>query len=144
MSRRIDIELTSARDDGSWTWRAAGAREPKGTVPSAMLPPGAAVGHVLRVEIEGNLDGLDVVAVVPPKAARSGPERLELKPAHADQPLVTSTLELRQLARSAKQLGADFIQVSCPFYFQHTEQDFYEYVAEAADAADIDPLHAEG
>src|SRR3954449_2969971 len=49
----------------------------------------------------------------------------------------TSTLELRQLARSAKQLGAEFIQVSCPFYFQHTEQDFYEYVAEAADAADI-------
>jgi dihydrodipicolinate synthase/N-acetylneuraminate lyase len=49
----------------------------------------------------------------------------------------TSTLELRLLAKSAKALGADFIQVSCPFYFQHTEQDFYEYVAEAADAADI-------
>jgi len=49
----------------------------------------------------------------------------------------TSTLELRLLAKSAKALGAEFIQVSCPFYFQHTEQDFYEYVAEAADAADI-------
>src|ERR1700736_1296741 len=49
----------------------------------------------------------------------------------------TSTLELKLLAKSAKALGADFIQVSCPFYFQHTEQDFYEYVAEAADAADI-------
>ena len=102
MSRRIDIELTSARDDGSWTWRAAGAREPKGTVSSAMLPPGAAGGHVLRVEIEGNLDGLDVVAVVPPKAARSGPERLEFKPAHADQPLVTSTLEPRRSGERAR------------------------------------------
>ena len=49
----------------------------------------------------------------------------------------TSTLELRQLAKAAKRLGAEFIQVSCPFYFQHTEQDFYEYVAEAAAAADI-------
>ena len=49
----------------------------------------------------------------------------------------TSTLELRRLARTAKEIGAEFIQVSCPFYFQHTEQDFYEYVAEAASAADI-------
>jgi dihydrodipicolinate synthase/N-acetylneuraminate lyase len=49
----------------------------------------------------------------------------------------TSTIELRQLAKAAKLLGAEFIQVSCPFYFQHTEQDFYEYVAEAADAADV-------
>ena len=30
MSRRIEVELTSERPDGSWTWRAAGAREPKG------------------------------------------------------------------------------------------------------------------
>ena len=49
----------------------------------------------------------------------------------------TSTLELKLLAKSAKAIGAEFIQVSCPFYFQHTEQDFYEYVAEAAEAADI-------
>ncbi|MEZ5830935.1 MAG: dihydrodipicolinate synthase family protein [Dongiaceae bacterium] len=49
----------------------------------------------------------------------------------------TSTRELRQLARAAKRLGCDFIQVSCPFYFTHTEDDFYEYVAAAADAADI-------
>ena len=49
----------------------------------------------------------------------------------------TSTRELRQLARAAQRLGCDFIQVSCPFYFTHTEDDFYEYVAAAADAADI-------
>ena len=24
MGRRIEVELTSARDDGIWTWRAAG------------------------------------------------------------------------------------------------------------------------
>ena len=49
----------------------------------------------------------------------------------------TSTLELKRLARAAERAGAEFIQVSCPFYFAHTEGDFYEYVAEAAAAADI-------
>jgi dihydrodipicolinate synthase/N-acetylneuraminate lyase len=49
----------------------------------------------------------------------------------------TSTLALKRLARAAAAIGAEFIQVSCPFYFAHTEGDFYEYVAEAAVAADI-------
>jgi dihydrodipicolinate synthase/N-acetylneuraminate lyase len=49
----------------------------------------------------------------------------------------TSTLELRRLAKAAAELGAEFIQVSCPFYFTHTEEDFFEYVAAAAGAADI-------
>src|SRR2546422_10752842 len=39
----------------------------------------------------------------------------------------TSTRELVQLARAAERLGAEYIQVSPPFYFQHTDQDFYEY-----------------
>jgi 4-hydroxy-tetrahydrodipicolinate synthase len=46
----------------------------------------------------------------------------------------TSTLELKRLARTAKKLGAHFIQVSCPFYFTHTEGDFEEYVQAAAEA----------
>jgi hypothetical protein len=92
MSRRIDIELTSSREDGSWTWRAAGAREPRGTLEGAILPSGAQVGDVLRAEIDGYLDALSVVAVLPPRAARAEPERLELKSARPDQPLVTSTL----------------------------------------------------
>src|SRR5918998_822367 len=92
MSRRIDIELTSSREDGSWTWRAAGAREPKGTLEGATPPSGAAVGQVLRAEVEGFLDGLSVVAVVPPRAPRSEPEPLEIKTAGSEQPLVTSTL----------------------------------------------------
>jgi hypothetical protein len=92
MSRRIDIELTSNREDGSWTWRAAGAREPKGVVDAAIVPGDAAVGTVLRAEVEGFLDGLSVVAVMPPRAARAEPERLELKSTRTEQPLVTSTL----------------------------------------------------
>ncbi len=49
----------------------------------------------------------------------------------------TSTAELSRLARAARDAGADYIQVSCPFYFQHTEEDFYEYVAAVADASDV-------
>ena len=49
----------------------------------------------------------------------------------------TSTMELRRLARAARDLGADYIQVSCPFYFQHSEEDFYEYAAAAAEASDV-------
>lgn len=46
----------------------------------------------------------------------------------------TSTLELQRLARAAKELGAQFIQISCPFYFNHTEGDFEDFVRAAADA----------
>ncbi len=49
----------------------------------------------------------------------------------------TSTLELTRLAKAAERLGAEFIQVSPPFYFAHSEGDFYEYVCEAAAAADL-------
>jgi hypothetical protein len=92
MSRRIDIELTSSRDDGSWTWRAAGAREPRGTLDSALVPEGAQVGDVLRAEIDGYLDRMSVVAILPPRAPRREPERLELHGAGSDRPLVTTTL----------------------------------------------------
>jgi dihydrodipicolinate synthase/N-acetylneuraminate lyase len=49
----------------------------------------------------------------------------------------TSTKELTLLAKAAKQVGAEFIQVSCPFYFTHTEEDFFEHVVAGAEAADI-------
>ena len=45
----------------------------------------------------------------------------------------TSTLELRRIAKRAKALGASFIQISCPYYFTHTEGDFEAFVREAAD-----------
>jgi 4-hydroxy-tetrahydrodipicolinate synthase len=47
----------------------------------------------------------------------------------------TSTLELVRLAKTAQDLGADFIQISCPFYFQHGEADFEAFVREGAAAA---------
>lgn len=49
----------------------------------------------------------------------------------------TSSAELVQLVRSAERLGASYVQVSPPFYFEHTEDDFYEHVVAGAAAADV-------
>jgi hypothetical protein len=96
MPRRIDIELTSARDDGTWTWRAAGAREPKGTVASTVLPDQAKVGDVLKVDAEFFVDGIEITAVIPTGRERKEPTRLELLSRGSDEPLVTSTLAPRR------------------------------------------------
>jgi hypothetical protein len=76
MSRRIDIELTSQTGDGSWTWRAAGARQPKGTVDAALVPPGEVVGAVLRADVEIGLEGIEILSLTAAKPARS-PEKTE-------------------------------------------------------------------
>jgi dihydrodipicolinate synthase/N-acetylneuraminate lyase len=47
----------------------------------------------------------------------------------------TSTRELTRLADAASAMGFDFLQVSCPFYFTHTEADFEEFVTAGAKAA---------
>lgn len=92
MSRRIEVELTSARPDGSWTWRAAGAREPKGVVEGSILPHSAKVGDVLRVDADMDVDGISILAVLPPKGARKEPERLEIIGSERAFEPVTSTL----------------------------------------------------
>ncbi|MGH9083345.1 MAG: hypothetical protein ACRDY3_09685 [Acidimicrobiales bacterium] len=64
MPRRVDIELTSRTEDDTFTWRAAGARHPRGTVAAGMVPEGSAVGDVVRAEVESGLDGLEIVSLV--------------------------------------------------------------------------------
>jgi hypothetical protein len=76
MSRRIDIELTSQTADGSWTWRAAGARQPKGVVEAALVPSGEKVGSVLLAEVEVSLEGIEVLSLSDAKPQRS-PEKSE-------------------------------------------------------------------
>ena len=51
--------------------------------------------------------------------------------------MTTSTSELVQLAKAAERCGAEYIQVSPPFYFNHTEDDFFEYARAASGAADV-------
>lgn len=81
MSRRIDIELTSRRDDGTWTWRAPGARQPRGSLDGALVPSVAKVGDVLRAEAEFDVEGIVVTSVQPPRTdARldHAPARIEI------------------------------------------------------------------
>ena len=81
MSIRIEIELTSSAPDGSWTWRAAGAREPRGVLDGSILPPGSSVGDQLRVETEKDIDGIRVLAVIPGKEKADRSDMLKLLPA---------------------------------------------------------------
>ena len=93
MARRIDIELTSARPDGTWTWRAAGAKQPKGVLEGNLLYDGAAVGDVVRAEADFEIEGIFVTSVFPPKAKeRKEPERLEIIGPPRDHQGVTSSL----------------------------------------------------
>ncbi|MGA8725445.1 MAG: hypothetical protein WB565_10410, partial [Acidimicrobiales bacterium] len=80
MAHRIEVELTSQSSDATWTWRAAGAKQPKGTVDASLVPAGAGVGAVLRAEVETNLDGTTVTALLPLKTKTDGrsAERIEV------------------------------------------------------------------
>lgn len=79
VGRRIEVELTSTRDDGSWTWRAAGARQPKGDLPESLLYDGAQVGDVVKAEAEFHVDGIEIVEVFAPKKKKERTDLLELK-----------------------------------------------------------------
>lgn len=93
MARRIEIELTSARPDGSWTWRAAGALKPRGVLDGTLLSQGAKAGDVLRVDAEFEMDGITIVAVLPPKEKKPEPGRVEIiGPPRAATPDVTTSL----------------------------------------------------
>ncbi len=79
VARRIEIELTSARPDGTWAWRAAGALNPRGALDAALLYSGAKAGDVVRAEAEFGIDGITVVSVEAPRS-RPGedPNRIQL------------------------------------------------------------------
>src|SRR2546423_45998 len=93
MARRIEVELTSERSDGTWTWRAAGARQPKGVLDGSLLYPGAKVGDVVKAEAEFEVDGIFITSVLPPKSdARREPDRLEVIGPGRSQEGVTTSL----------------------------------------------------
>ena len=94
MPRRIDVELTSARDDGTWTWRAAGARQPKGVVATSLLYPDAKVGDVVAAEADFDVDGITITSVTPPKAKAGRSGLLEVATGEDDfQPVITNWKE---------------------------------------------------
>lgn len=92
VSPRIAVELTSERPDGTWTWRAAGARQPKGVLDGKLLPAGARIGDVVRAEADFDLEGITVTTVLAPKGERREPKRLEVLGTGRDDPSVTTNL----------------------------------------------------
>ena len=102
MSRRIEIELTSKRPDGTWTWRAAGAREPRGEVVDSVVPAGSSVNDVMRADVEIDLDGSRVLSITPPKAKNVRTGLLEILPStRAFEPVT------QQLAKKGSRGGDD-------------------------------------
>ena len=92
MSRRLEVELTSKRDDGSYTWRQAGAKQPKGILDGSLLYEGAGVGDVVRVDADFAVDGVFITSVLPPKAKRAEKQTLEILGSGNDGGGVTTQL----------------------------------------------------
>lgn len=104
VARRIEIELTSARPDGTWTWRAAGALNPRGTLDGSLLYGGAKAGDVVRAEAEFGMEGIAVTSVEPPRPPESeDPNQIKL----LERPAVaTVTTQLAGRGRPER-LGAE-------------------------------------
>ena len=98
----MEIELTSKRDDGTWTWRAAGAKLPKGSLAENLLDGDASIGDVIRVETEQFVDGISVTSVLSSREKKSAPELLEIVGSGKDEPLVTSNLKKKKGDRRQK------------------------------------------
>jgi hypothetical protein len=93
MSRRIEIEITSLNGDVA-TWRAAGAKLPKGVLQASLVPGGPVVGSVYRADVEQFMEGIEVLSVMPPKTASPldpRNERIELIVSEKAVPDVTVT-----------------------------------------------------
>ena len=97
MPRRIEIELTSARPDGSWTWRVAGAREPRGVLDGALLPADAKIGSVLKADAEVELEGTTILAVATAKEKASKTGLLDM--IESDKPFEAVTQQLAKHER---------------------------------------------
>jgi len=93
MSRRIEIEITSLNGDVA-TWRAAGAKLPKGVLNASLVPGGPVVGAVYRADVEQFMEGMEVLSVMAPKTASPldpRKERIELIVSEKAVPDVTVT-----------------------------------------------------
>ncbi len=93
MSRRIEIEITSLNGDVA-TWRAAGAKLPKGVLSASLVPGGPIVGNVYRADVEQYMEGIEILSVMAPKTASPVDprnERIELIPSAKQGPDVVVT-----------------------------------------------------
>ncbi|MEI6454377.1 MAG: hypothetical protein WCO31_07270, partial [Actinomycetes bacterium] len=95
MTRKIEVELTSQSGEENWTWRAAGARMPKGAVSASLVPTGVGVGTLLRAEVEVGIDGIEILSLaipVDPKAEKPVANRIEIVGSRKEEADVIVTL----------------------------------------------------
>ena len=105
MSRRIDVELTSQNDDGIWTWRAAGAKQPKGSLDGTLLYDGASVGDVCRADADFEIDGIFVTSVLPPKGRSGRPDDERIELIGGEKEVAGVTTQLARKGRSDRRKG---------------------------------------
>ena len=105
MSRRIEIELTSSRPDGSWTWRAAGAREPKGVLDGTLLSQGSKPGDVVKAEAEFDIDGITIVSITQGRVKVDKVEKIVL--VGNDKPFEAVTQQLAKKDRGDRRDRGD-------------------------------------
>ena len=93
MAQRMEIELTSKLDEERWTWRAAGAKLPKGVLATTVLPPSAKPGDILRAEYERGIDGIDIIStgVTKEREVPDAAARIELAPRAIKGPEISVT-----------------------------------------------------
>ena len=89
---RIEIELTSARPDGTWTWRAPVPASRRGMLDGSVLPGEAKVGDVLRAEADIDIDGITVRSASPVSQKKVAPERIEIIGSGREEPPVTTNM----------------------------------------------------
>ena len=109
MSRRIEIEITSINGDVA-TWRAAGAKLPKGVLSTTLVPGGPIVGTVYRADVEQFMEGMEILAVLPAKTASPldpRHERVELIPTAKQGPDVVVTYAPKGRGGSRREGGRD-------------------------------------
>jgi hypothetical protein len=106
MASKIEIELTSKVGEDYWTWRAAGARNPKGTLPSSLLYADARVGDVVKAEVAYAVDGIEVLSVARPVREKRKANVIELvgPPAEVKKQEAKPRRERRERAKQAGHL----------------------------------------
>ena len=105
MASKIDIELTSMVDDEYWTWRAAGARNPRGTVASSIVYAGARIGDVAKAEVVVGIDGIEIVSLHAPQVPETPSNVIQVVGKQHDEPPVTTSHAGRKPRGGRKDAG---------------------------------------
>ena len=107
MSRRIEIEITSLNGEVA-TWRAAGAKLPKGVLQASLVPGGPVVGTVYRADVEQYMEGMEVLSVLPAKTASPlDPRKERIELILSDKPVPDVTVTYAAKGRGPRRDGDD-------------------------------------